>query len=379
MSFISHRGAALVLAFALGLSGRAAAQGTGNFLQQILPGFGGSDSSQTAPPPLPTHGVQDLTCEQGIVEPFELTENVSVVFEEAVGGATRALPGMLSRFLGTGGPDLDAVKGEALRSARAAARRANWLPMPLERELGARAHADLANVIDRGSFDNNDKEAYRTIDGVMDRMLQLVPKTHPYQFKIFLLHDETENAMALPGGLIYVTRGALPSKPSRSKDPKVMAQDRKDRDGKLRALQFMIAHEIAHVLKRHQTREVQGRVVDTLDTVEKVTQLFDGSGQVNAAMVLGAAKYLEKLHASYSPDQEKQADACAIRLMASSDKAAAQSTFMAFIESLHRTGSGPTPGHLSTGLMAQGDGSTHPGAQDRLAHGLEVLRRVGAR
>lgn len=109
----------------------------------------------------------------------------------------------------------------------------------------------------------------------------------------FAVADAPEpNAFALPGGYIYVTRGLLELTNSEAE------------------LANVIGHEIGHVAARHaaqrQTQALGANVLSALGTI-----LAGAAGGAQAAQVVGslgqvaAAGYV----ASYSRDQERQADA----------------------------------------------------------------------
>ena len=69
-------------------------------------------------------------------------------------------------------------------------------------------------------------------------VLSGVTEAHPYTFELHVRGAGEDNAMALPGGIVYIDAGLL-----READP-----------AKAR---FALAHEISHVLRRHETRIAQ--------------------------------------------------------------------------------------------------------------------------
>jgi predicted Zn-dependent protease len=64
--------------------------------------------------------------------------------------------------------------------------------------------------------------------------------------------DKEFNAMARPGGFLYVDQGLL-----------------SDSKAKLKA-RFALAHEVAHVLQRHETKELQGLIVDSFTAKDEM-------------------------------------------------------------------------------------------------------------
>src|SRR5437016_2798802 len=83
----------------------------------------------------------------------------------------------------------------------------------------------------------NDRQATSYIDTLGKQLASHAPgEKYPYQFKI--VNDAAINAFALPGGFIYVNRGAIEAADSENQIAGVMA------------------HEIGHVVLRHGTNQV---------------------------------------------------------------------------------------------------------------------------
>lgn len=359
---LSHR--QFTMALLLGLAPAVLASGAAAQNQNPISSFltGLKDIVAPAEPAkkgelAPDHGVQDVACQKGIVDPFDLTDSGAKIIEAAVSSSMPDLLSSMAKMLVGGRADLSDTKASAVKAARATARTMNWLPMSLERQLGVQMHEEQPGLIDRASKTPRLRAAYKTADTMLEKILAAISEPHPYTFQLFVTRGQVGNAQAIPGGYLYLNFGALPTEKEKPKD----------RQTKERAARFMLAHEIAHVLKRHQTREVQGRVFDTLDTIDKVAKFFDAkNGQPNAQVVLGAAAYLKHLHESYSPDQEKQADACAIRILASIDPLEARHAFASFMDGL-------PPDPPAT------DGLSHPKKVERLRHGNAVFMSLGMR
>src|SRR5262245_33757152 len=83
----------------------------------------------------------------------------------------------------------------------------------------------------------NDRQAIGYIDSLGKRLAARAPgEKYPFQFKI--VNDNAINAFALPGGFIYVNRGAIQAADTEAQIAGVMA------------------HEIGHVVLRHGTHAV---------------------------------------------------------------------------------------------------------------------------
>ncbi len=109
-------------------------------------------------------------------------------------------------------------------------------------------------------------------------------KDQPFQFKI--LNSPDVNALACPGGYIYVFRGLLDYMPDDAE------------------LAGVLGHEIGHVVKRHTVRQMEKNMWTQLAAV--LAGVATGSGDVMmAGMVVTDA-----LAAGYSRADESQADRC---------------------------------------------------------------------
>ena len=231
--------------------------------------------------------VTDPKCED-MVDSFSLAENVSQLLE---GTVKQSFASMLQGRK----PD----KGDVLRAMREEAKRINWLPLAFERTLGEQAaeeRLDAGVVIAPDSEAEGDMELNRMATQTLDRLLAAVPEEHPYEFKVYVTRDYSWNAEAAPGGYIFVTEGALV-------------------DGKARGI---MAHEIAHVLKRHTTREIQSRIIDTVKTVDQLKKAVSGDTK-SLGQILGGVPFMQKLFIRYSQGQELVSDACAVRLVMGAD------------------------------------------------------------
>lgn len=111
-------------------------------------------------------------------------------------------------------------------------------------------------------------------------------KDMPYEFKI--LNIDEPNALALPGGFVYLTRGLV----------EVVISDDE--------LAFVIAHEVGHVVGRHARKAIsQDTIISVLASI-----LLGGASQIvrTAADVLYTLQRL-----GYSRNQEREADNFALK------------------------------------------------------------------
>jgi Zn-dependent protease with chaperone function len=220
---------------------------------------------------------------KSMVQPFDVTDNVKSMMLLGLELGMSKLP-----YVGNGSNQNTAAL------LRQAGKSLNWLPADAERMLGERMHADLAGEL-LDPERKNDKKLIDQADQMLRALLAQVEVQTPYQFQV-AVRKSAGNAQALPGGFIHIDRDlvALPKNKERA--------------------YFALAHELAHVLQRHETRATQARLTDAIDSFDGLKQLITTTNKSPAA-VLAYASVLSSRFVAYSKAQEMQADACAVRLL----------------------------------------------------------------
>jgi predicted Zn-dependent protease len=246
---------------------------------------------------------------------------------------------------------------------RYAARQLNWLPMPVERMIGQQAHdSRSASLL---ADDRKGEKAYRSARRILNDVLAQVRDPHPYNFTVSIVKQSSGNAEAKPGGFVYIDRD-LVEKPAN--EPRAY---------------FAIAHEVAHVLQRHETREIQARLADGVDSVEGLQKLMS-SVNSDPKPVLAKARDLKRLFVRHSEEQELQADACAVRLLDSlmQDKRQLKGVIEAYVKSLPPSQPSQVVASQKTEDMLKelGDGkfSSHPNTDVRVSNLNTMLHEVEA-
>jgi len=228
---------------------------------------------------------EDKICSR-IVDPFVLKDNVSSV----VAGTLKSARSYFSSKIS----NKDAKTSTMLETAKLKAKKLNWLSMDIEVRYGEMLHEkrlkDPKGLFER-SKKGRVKRLYAKADRLLVRVLSQVKEEHPYDFKLFLVDNASLNAEALPGGYLYINTGVLDSEYA----------------------ELVVAHELAHVLKRHQTRESQAKMIDTVDTINDLKSLLRKSDD-DVTKVLNKVVMFRGLLANYSRQQELQADACSVRI-----------------------------------------------------------------
>ncbi|WP_295993355.1 M48 family metalloprotease, partial [Rugamonas sp.] len=226
----------------------------------------------------------DPTC-KSMVEPFGVTDNaMSLLKLSARIGLNNA-----AVKIGAGGQAMD-MRG----MLKLAGKNLNWLPTDAERMLGEKVHGDMADELLDGDRKPNRVLIARAQLLLQTLALQIKEET-PYQFQIDV-RKGAGNAMALPGGYIVIDRD--------------LVADAKNED----KAYFALAHELAHVLQRHETRANQARLTDAIDSVDGLRKLMEASNRTPASLMAYSNDIMTRF-VVFSRAQEMQADACAVRLL----------------------------------------------------------------
>ncbi|MGE5546681.1 MAG: M48 family metalloprotease [Solirubrobacterales bacterium] len=157
-----------------------------------------------------------------------------------------------------------------------------------EQRMGQEGHAEILKQFG-GPYDDPDLQAY--VAGVGTRLAKF-SQGDQRDFRFTVLDSDVVNAMALPGGYVYVTRGLVG-----------LADNEAELAG-------VLAHEIGHVQAHHTAQRVTRSTVT--DLVVGVLGAVVGQPGVSELAQLGAAAWLQ----GYSRDQEREADSLGIRTLA---------------------------------------------------------------
>lgn len=155
-----------------------------------------------------------------------------------------------------------------------------------EIELGAKVAADLEKkygLLNDPEMQERLSQIGQTIAAVSDR------QDLKYSFKI--LNNNEINALAVPGGYIYVFKGLIDYMPTEEE------------------LAGVLAHEVTHIAKKHSVNQMEKQMWTTALTM--IGAAISGSSNI-AAM----APYLnEAIMAGYSRNDERQADSVGFSYM----------------------------------------------------------------
>ncbi len=242
----------------------------------------------------------DVTC-SNLVAPFEPTENLSALVELATTASFNSVGDMIKNVAAGGQPGAAAGAAAAQHKiplqVRAAALRMNWLPMSAEVMYGREALKKMDDMVPRDS--GVGRKLYPIADAMLAEILKAVKEPHAYTFELFINPGSGENAKALPGGFLIMDAALLQNPALRDK------------------AYFALAHELGHVLQRHETRALQARFIDVLSLMGTVQNMVHQIRTVNADprplvnLALGGKIQFSRHYSS----QELHSDGCAVRLL----------------------------------------------------------------
>lgn len=146
----------------------------------------------------------------------------------------------------------------------------------------------LAREIERTTPLSSDKAMEARVERIGAAVVeQLQPKVYPYQFRV--LAKPEINAFALPGGFIYFYEGLVAVTPGDD------------------ALAFVVAHEVAHVSRRHAAKRLEKLKGPAF--LGQLVGVFAPIGGLIVDLAVGLTA------ASYSRQDENDADAAATEYM----------------------------------------------------------------
>ena len=305
-----------------------------------------------------------------IVQPYTLSDNAASL---AMFSAKEALSDVGTRFLQSAGsilsggrPSVAPASNKLTASTKLAAKQLNWLPMTTEVAYGERLHAQEPAILERDS--KLGQKYYPVADRILREVLDSVGEPHEYEFKLFILKNSSRNAAARPGGFLYMDQGLV------------------DNDAQLPKAYFALAHEIAHVLQRHETKELQSNVVDSISSKDELVRVMGASrGDPNA--ILAYVKVERNRLTQHHVDQELQADSCAVRLLSRAlpDQKALAASINAFVKDLPKaeqakasTPLGPDESKLVQSVhdIVDTPVKRHPNNQERLQNLRSIYSEI---
>jgi len=201
----------------------------------------------------------------------------------------------------------------------------------LEREIAL--GRQLAEEVDRSTKFVDDPLVKEYVNRIGQNLVRASDARVPFTFKV--IDSEEVNAFALPGGFLYVNLGLI-----------LLADEESELAG-------VMAHEIAHVCARHETRSATKSEIARLATTSLI--LFGPGGWAGFAIYTGLKVGVPLTFLKFSRSAESEADYLGLQYLfkAGYDPNA----FTIFFE---RVAAETSPGKVSTIF------STHPPTRNRI-------------
>ena len=205
------------------------------------------------------------------------------------------------------------------------------------REVSKEAESQLQIV--------NDRQAATYIDALGKRLAAHAPgEKYPYQFKI--VNDTAINAFALPGGFVYINRGAIEAADTEAQIAGVMA------------------HEIGHVALRHGTNQASKAYIAQAPL--SILGGVLGSNSVGGVLAqLGVSFATSSLLLKYSRDAESQADLMGTQILY--DTGYDPKAMVEFFEKIQAESKGRAIQFFSD----------HPNPENRISNVQHEIERLG--
>jgi predicted Zn-dependent protease len=222
-----------------------------------------------------------------------------------------------------------------------------------EAKIGADNHPQILSEFG-GAYDDPKIQAY--VAGIGKRLLANT-ETPGASFHFTVLNSPIVNAMALPGGYVYVNRGVM-----------LLADDEAELAG-------VMGHEIGHVTGRHTAQRMSQSMAANVATglLGAVASAVTGVSGVGNLAGVAATAYIQ----GYSRDQESEADGLGIRYMnASGWDPDAMATFLAKLREQSRLDAiraGRSPDSVDEFSLF----GTHPRALERVKDAAKEVAKTG--
>lgn len=163
----------------------------------------------------------------------------------------------------------------------------NFMSAEEEAKIGREAHPQILREFG-GAYDDPAAQAY--VAGIGQRLAR-VTETPAAEFRFTVLNTDIVNAMALPGGYVYVTRGLM-----------ALADNEAELAG-------VVGHELGHILARHSAQRYSRAMA--ANVLVGVLGIALGQPGVSDLANLGASYWLQ----SFSQENEFEADSLGVRYL----------------------------------------------------------------
>jgi predicted Zn-dependent protease len=226
---------------------------------------------------------------------------------------------------------------------------------PRDVQQAAQQHPEL--VAEMGGAETGQRAAY--VEGIGRRIAAYSGTANPGQvYRFTTLNSAVENAFAVPGGYVYITRQLM-----------TIMNDEAE-------LAFVVGHETGHIAANHaQARRAAQQRTSWGSILGAVLGSVFGNSAIGNWVMQGAQQFSKSQLLSFTRDQEYQADVLGIRYLAQAgyDPNASATMLAQLVRSAALEARLQGNASRSTPEWA----STHPLSENRVAQATQVARQTG--
>jgi beta-barrel assembly-enhancing protease len=229
-------------------------------------------------------------------------------------------------------------KKGADKAQKVAEATAEWTP-DQERAIGEASAGKLIHIF--GLYDNPAMQSY--VSNVGTAVAGHSSRAGAITYKFGILDTEAITAFGIPGGYVFVTRGALANMKNEAE------------------LAGTLAHEIAHVDNKHLEKEIRAKKTSGLLTSEALDQVGNRVPFGNVLKDVANQVITQAVTMSYSRDKEDEADRKGTELAIATGYAA--TGLRDFLATILAAAQNDGTAERRLGVW----GSTHPPLSERVA------------
>jgi hypothetical protein len=192
---------------------------------------------------------------------------------------------------------------ELFDKLRVLARRKVWLPVSAETQVGSWLNDKYVRdgaIIASDKLNSRDRQRFEEIRKTLDAIVGTLPADNPYKFTLQVVQGDQSNASIGVGGYVYLNLGLV-------RDRSLNAND----------IALRLAHEVAHLTRRHALKDIQLKVIDAMAAKKDIQGMLSIATNPVKTMqdVLGTANSTMLLFQRFDQNQELEGDACGMYLL----------------------------------------------------------------
>lgn len=193
---------------------------------------------------------------------------------------------------------------ELFDKLRVLARRKVWLPVGAETQVGSWLNDKYVKdgaIIASDQLNSRDRQRFEEIRKTLDAIVGTLPADNPYKFTLQVVQGDQSNASIGVGGYVYLNLGLVRDRSLSSND-----------------IALRLAHEVAHLTRRHALKDIQLKLIDGMAAKKDIQGMLSIATNPVKTMqdVLGTANSTLLLFQRFDQNQELEGDACGMYLLA---------------------------------------------------------------